>query len=123
MPSAVRPRGRHEIVPEKEGIDAWPMRGRILLYAVITVALAGILFAIGLLKSGYHVDEILTFVLSNHQGSESTASAAVDIDEAVVYQGSEIWDIYTSIPEGGSFDYANVWQNQSNDVHPPSTTS
>ena len=90
----------------------------VLINVAITVGLIAIFAIFGSFKSGYHVDEIFTFSLSNHQfGSTNTINPVVE--NGVIYSGEEIWLDYVTLENGEAFDYANVFENQANDVHPP----
>lgn len=78
----------------------------------ITIALAAILFAAGSFKSGYHLDEMLTFGLANNDRE-------LDLADGTIYDGEYIWHDYLTVPEGGSFDYVNLYVEQAYDCHPP----
>ena len=84
------------VAPEEKGIGAWPRGRRILLYALVTVVLAAVMLAIGSMKQGFFVDEISTFQLANADASVAR------IEEGEVYSGSELWDLWTGVPEGGA---------------------
>lgn len=88
--------------------------------SIFTIILSLIIFStimlIGNIKSGYHVDEIYTFGLSNHQYN---GSIIPDIEEDRIYSGEELWSSYTTVSEEHRFDYKNVFINQKHDVHPP----
>lgn len=66
-------------------------------------------------KCNYHVDEIWTYGLSNQNGSYY-----LNVTDGEEYEPGEkpFLEFLTVQPEH-RFDYANVWFNQSNDVHPP----
>lgn len=89
-----------------------------LRYITIVAFLFAAFLIAGKLKSGYHMDEFFTFGLSNHQFS-STHRIGLNIEDGMHYNGEEFWDEYLTVSEGGRFDYANVWENQEHDVHPP----
>lgn len=91
---------------------------RFFLPLAVTALICMILLGIGSQKSGFHVDEIYTFGLSNHPYSESD-SIRISLADGVPYNGEEIWQDYTGVRESGRFDYANVFENQAHDVHPP----
>ena len=57
----------------------------------ISVLLILIFLLFGKLKSGYHMDEYLTFNLSNHS-FKSTGRISLFIEEGVSYNGQEFWD-------------------------------
>lgn len=66
-------------------------------------------------KCNYQVDEIWTYGLSNQYGS-----FVLNVSNGEKYEPGEkpFLEFLTVRPEH-RFDYANVWYNQSNDVHPP----
>ncbi len=88
----------------------------IIWRVVLSLAIILAFVLIGSFKSGYHVDEISTMALSNHQYSGSLAPPVTD---GVVYTGEQLWEDYLIVNEGDEFDYANVVVNQASDVHPP----
>lgn len=62
-------------------------------------------------KTDFHIDELLSYNLSN-------ASEWFTIEDGVRYEpASDIFLQYHT--SDGNFDIANVWQQQTNDVHPP----
>lgn len=66
-------------------------------------------------KENYHMDEMCSYGLSNHQGS-----IVIDFEDGKTYTSSvEPYLEYLTVNEGNRFDYENVWENQSADVHPP----
>ena len=108
---------------EKKSIIIWRKRGILaeksfLISLTVTLFLAGVFIAVGNLKLGFNVDEIYTFGLSNHQYSESH-SLHLSLIDGISYDGEEIWKAYTEVSEDGRFDYSNVFENQTHDVHPP----
>lgn len=66
-------------------------------------------------KCNYHVDEILNYGLSNHQGGHRL----VFEDGKKYMPGEELFMEYLTVQPEHKFDYNNVWKNQSGDVHPP----
>lgn len=85
---------------------------RVWYNVLMTAGLASILFVAGSFKSGYHLDEMLTFGLANHDRE-------LDVNDLTTYDGEDIWHSYLNIPEGGKFDYVNVYVEQAYDTHPP----
>lgn len=82
-----------------------------LIYAVFTVGLIAVLWV----KTEYHVDELLTYTLSNQVGDWHFAE-----EDGKTYSPAE--DIYLenfSVHQENRFDYQNVWHNLSTDAHPP----
>lgn len=67
------------------------------------------------LKKNYHEDEIFTYGLANHKGG-----ITFSFEEGVTYEpaGSVFAENLTA-GKGRQFDYATVWENQIQDVHPP----
>lgn len=65
-------------------------------------------------KEGYHVDEVLTYMLANH-----TANSELPRNQKLT-NGKEAMDTYLSVNDlNKAFNYRNVWENQHNDTHPP----
>lgn len=93
-------------------------KARIAVDIAISAALVLVLFCMGSLKAGYHIDEMYTFGFSNHQYS-STNTITPMVEDGEVWSGEEFYEDYLCVSEGHFFDYANVWTNQSMDVHPP----
>lgn len=88
-----------------------------LIYRIfLSLAVVAALALIGSMKSGYHVDEIATFGLANHQYNGTTQ---VTITDGIAYTGQQLWQEYTTVDAAHSFDYSNVIENQIHDVHPP----
>lgn len=114
--------GRESKEKKDAEINKWSNKSfnkkTMVLYIGITIALICVLFGIGTLKKGYHVDEMFTFGLSNHQNSLNS-SIHMDFQNGISYSGQELWEEYLTVKDGGSFDYSNVCENQIMDVHPP----
>lgn len=73
----------------------------------------GLIAYFGSRKLNYHVDECLTYALSNNiNGLEFNPLNKVLVDQSVFTD-------FFSVTPGHRFDYAMVWRNQTNDVHPP----
>lgn len=85
---------------------------------LITIGIATALFAIGSQKSGFFLDEVCTLMFSNHDYDAGSA-CVFTVEDGMVYDGGDLWEECTAVSEGGAFDYANVWENQAADVHPP----
>ncbi|MCD7818299.1 MAG: hypothetical protein LUH07_04520, partial [Lachnospiraceae bacterium] len=97
-------------------IQQWH-RGKNIVWKVVLSLLIVIAFMIiGSYKNGYHVDEMYTLGLSNHQYN---GSIGPEINDGVVYTGQQLWQEYTMVSEDNRFDYGNVVENQTHDVHPP----
>ena len=85
----------------------------MVLVGLIAVHLL-FLVALGNQKVNYHVDEFLTYGLSNHPGS-----IHLSFEDGKTYQGIGGFQDYLTAAPGNLFDYKNVWENQKMDVHPP----
>ena len=90
--------------------EKWFLLAIVLLFIVASViALSQ--------KANLHVDEVYTYGLSNHPYD---GNYTMSPEEGKVYSpAEEAWDEYMQVQPGHQFDYANVWKNQSEDVHPP----
>ncbi|WP_026509730.1 hypothetical protein [Butyrivibrio sp. LC3010] len=84
-----------------------------LLIFIIIITAAMIVF-LGIRKVNYHCDEIWTYGLSNHIGGINP-----EFEIGKSYTGKGPFESFTEVLEGESFNYANVWENQAKDVHPP----
>ncbi len=63
-----------------------------------------------------HVDEVFTYGLANHKFADTID---MQIKEGYKYvPAGEAWLEYMTVQPGERFNYANVWKNQSEDVHP-----
>ncbi len=87
-------------------------------YIFISLCLLIAFLAIGKMKSGYHVDEMFTFILSNHP-YDTTNTIDLKVNDGVSYTGTQLWNENLMVDADHRFDYANVWKNQAADVHPP----
>lgn len=66
-------------------------------------------------KENFHVDEMYSYGLANHQGGIS-----ISFEDGKTYMPStEPYTEYLTVGENARFDYKNVWENQAEDVHPP----
>lgn len=83
----------------------------IALYVVFAL----ILVVMCLLKVNTHVDETLTFTLSNEPNS-----TAIVLQQGVKFEDpARLFAEAFSTDSNSRFDYINVWDNQTKDVHPP----
>lgn len=91
-----------------------------LIYTIAMVCACMILILIEgvLLKhTDFSVDEVFSYGLSNHIFVDTTEMKPQD---GHVYQsGIEPFVEYMAVQPDERFQYANVWKNQSEDVHPP----
>ncbi len=85
-----------------------------LILAVITILAAVLVVMLGMRKINYHCDEIWTYGLSNNQGGINPS-----FDRGVEYTGMGPFESFTMVQDGEGFHYANTWENQAKDVHPP----
>lgn len=79
----------------------------ILLVGIVIIAI----------KQNYHVDEMFTYGLANSTGQSlhpewKTAPYIYESPESAFKE-------YTAVQAGERFNFANVWDKQSADVHPP----
>lgn len=65
-------------------------------------------------KINFHVDEYLTYMLANNEGG-----ITLSIDEMKTYNGDELFINSLTANDEHRFDFDIVWNNQSNDTHPP----
>ena len=66
-------------------------------------------------KVNMHVDEVYSYGLSN-----STQGIIIMVEDGFTYYPSNTpWITYMAVDAGERFQYDAVWQNQSDDVHPP----
>ncbi len=81
----------------------------------IIILLAGLgVILLGMKKINYHCDEIWTYGLSNNIGGINPS-----FETGVEYQGMGPFTEFTMVQDGNQFNYANTWENQAKDVHPP----
>lgn len=66
-------------------------------------------------KENLYVDEVYSYGLANH----STGPYMSIEDGRTYYPAGTPWVEYMSVSPDHRFDYANVWSNQAQDVHPP----
>ncbi len=78
------------------------------------ILFAAALFLTLFLKVDYHMDEVWSYGLANHPGD-----IVMDFELGKTYDPKEVYDDYLVVSEDHRFDYANVWENQRNDNHPP----
>jgi len=88
------------------------VKNNIFLIAIVIISTLLILF-FSAQKINYHVDELLTYSLSN-----STSSVNPVPGEKYKSYG-EFQKSFLTPSEDTKFNYENVWKNQANDVHPP----
>ena len=86
---------------------------RIFLGTIIIFIIFLSIF-LGTRKTGYHVDEVWTFGLANNVGD-----IVPSLEYGKVYVADELYKDFVQVDSDHRFDYVNVWNNQSKDVHPP----
>lgn len=99
-------------------IGQWGKRyGKLVaLYVVFALILVGVIAA----KKNYFVDEIYSYGLANHVAEDGkTIWMTPKLAPYTYTSGGEPFYDYVTVKKGQQFNFANVWQNQSNDVHPP----
>lgn len=90
-------------------------KGRIPTVLVYLLCFITVIWAVET-KDNYNIDEIFTYGLSNHQYVDTTEMRIV---EGQKYEpAGTAWYDYMVVQPGEGFDYANVWKNQAEDVHP-----
>lgn len=88
----------------------------------IPTVIVYILFVLGMCiaisqKCNLHVDGFYTYGLSNQPYTDYIGMAPT---EGETYKPAEkAWLDYLTVRQDARFDYANVWKNQAEDVHPP----
>lgn len=85
----------------------WNRRTEIILYLMFMVLMIGVLKY----KENYHIDELLSYGLSNGKGNFSVTTG-VKMEPA----NSVFIDYLAS---DGTINLRNVWENQKHDTHPP----
>lgn len=86
------------------------------IVSVILYVLYFVLMVITIYNKGnYHVDELLSYGLSNNHSALATF-----FEDGVTYTAdNDPFKEYLTADKEARFDYKMVWQNQENDVHPP----
>lgn len=85
----------------------------IFFYVLLTISIILVLSQ----KSNLHIDELLSYGLSN-----SFDSNAIAVDWGISYDSDAIermFSNYLSADSNATFNYEGVWKNQAGDVHPP----
>ena len=96
---------RINVVIKKPSLSVLILYGLFLILMIVTIGN----------KETYHVDETYSYGLANHQGG-----IAISIEDGKRYsEPAEPFLKYLTVNKEHRFDYQNVWENQSIDVHPP----
>lgn len=86
------------------------------LYALSIYVLFTVLMILTLAnKENLYIDEVCSYGLANHSGDPYMSIE----DGQTYYPAGTPWVEYMSVSPDHRFDYANVWSNQAQDVHPP----
>ena len=91
---------------------------RIWALALALILVTGVCFLFASRKQGMFIDEIYTYGLSNSSYRPFLGGLKYDSIESRVVTREELLD-YVSITGDEGFDFASVYFNQVNDVHPP----
>ena len=85
-----------------------------IAFIFLILVIAGLAIFFGSRKYGYHIDEVWNFGLANNIGS-----IAPNIEYGKEYYKMGPYEEFVEVKKGEGFNYLNVWNNQTNDVHPP----
>lgn len=85
----------------------------IIFLIILCLCEIGLGIYYGSNKQNLHIDEVLTYALSN-----STGGIALELPEGE-YLTPAVFDNMMNVNRGEQFHYESVWENQNNDVHPP----
>lgn len=102
-----------------------PITPYILLAVVIVLQMVVLSCNIIFCKDGFHSDEIYSYGLSNSYHNPFLVDSDYIFESEPTYYNVHEWvsgDVfhdYITVNEGQTFDYENVWFNQSLDRHPP----
>ncbi len=81
----------------------------------LTIIFAGVVvILLGIKKVNYHCDEIWTYGLANNIGGINPS-----FEIGKTYQGMGPFEDFMTVDANNRFNYANTWDNQAKDVHPP----
>ena len=78
----------------------------VLFFLIMTATIS--------MKKNYHIDEMLSYGLSNNRGN-----IKMEIVDGEKYNPTVLYADYLTADENDRFSYDIVWENQENDVHPP----
>lgn len=110
----------------------------VILMIIIALQIM-LMIGFGFMKSGYHVDEIFSYGLSNSHfqpflfdidmfsdDPKSKFEHGIMADQnqdfsehTNKWESSEVYNDYVTVNANETFDYASVYYNQTMDVHPP----
>lgn len=97
------------------------MREKLSRYLALTLILllvSSVCFLFACRKSGMFIDEIYTYGLSNSSFAPFLSSLKDGDMNGKVFSRDELFD-YVAVTGDEGFDFASVYYNQANDVHPP----
>ena len=91
---------------------------QIWALALVLILVTGVCFLFSSRKQGMFIDEIYTYGLSNSSYRPFLGGLKYDSIERRVVTRDELLD-YVTVSGDEGFDFASVYYNQVNDVHPP----
>lgn len=87
--------------------DSW--KSSLFLYGLMILAMVLTVYC----KENYHVDELLSFTLSNND------TGWIHFEDGRKYNSEDLFESQFAAQTDRLFDYTTVWNNQAGDVHPP----
>ena len=96
---------------KKRKLEWWPF----VLFIGLTVCL---MLMWSLRKEGWFLDEVYSYGLSNSTEGPFLTDLHTDWENGTVFDRDELMQ-YVMVAENERFDYATVYYNQTQDVHPP----
>lgn len=96
---------------KKRKLEWWPF----VLFIGLTVCL---MLMWSLRKEGWFLDEVYSYGLSNSTEGPFLTDLHADWGNGTVFDRDELMQ-YVMVAENERFDYATVYYNQTQDVHPP----
>ena len=96
---------------KKRKLEWWPF----VLFIGLTVCL---MLMWSLRKEGWFLDEVYSYGLSNSTEGPFLTDLHADWENGTVFDRDELMQ-YVMVAENERFDYATVYYNQTQDVHPP----
>ena len=91
---------------------------KYLALVLVFIMVSGVCLLFSMRKEGMFIDEIYTYGLSNNVGGPFLRDMKGGNIVDTVFSREELID-YVAVTEGEGFDFASVYYNQVNDVHPP----
>lgn len=84
-------------------------KSSLFLYGLMILAMVLTVYY----KENYHVDELLSFTLSNND------TGWMHFEDGRKYNSEDLFESQFAAQTDRRFDYTTVWNNQAGDVHPP----